>query len=61
MVTAMLPRVDLPEVLLEVATWTGFLGAFTHVSGRRHPLSTLWRHDLESLIVWLRKVRLLAL
>jgi len=28
----LLPRVDLPDVLLEVAGWTGFLGEFTHVS-----------------------------
>jgi len=27
-----LPRVDLPDVLLEVAGWTGFLTEFTHVS-----------------------------
>ena len=33
MVTAMLPRIDLPELLLEVASWTGFLSAFTHISG----------------------------
>ncbi len=28
----LLPRVDLPDVLLEVAGWTGFLAEFTHVS-----------------------------
>jgi Tn3 transposase DDE domain len=28
----LLPRVDLPDVLLEVAGWTGFLTDFTHVS-----------------------------
>jgi len=31
-VAALLPRVDLPDVLLEVAGWTGFLTEFTHVS-----------------------------
>ena len=31
-VAALLPRVDLPEVLLEVAAWTGFADEFTHVS-----------------------------
>jgi len=31
-VTALLPRVDLPEVLLEVQAWTGFADAFTHLS-----------------------------
>lgn len=30
--SALLPRVDLPEVLLEVASWTGFIEEFTHVS-----------------------------
>ncbi len=29
---ALLPRVDLPEVLLEVQAWTGFADAFTHLS-----------------------------
>ena len=31
-VDARLPRVDLPDILLEVAGWTGFLTEFTHVS-----------------------------
>jgi len=31
-VDELLPRVDLPDVLLEVASWTGFLREFTHVS-----------------------------
>lgn len=31
-VDALLPQVDLPDVLLEVAGWTGFLGEFTHIS-----------------------------
>ena len=31
-VDAVLPRVDLPDVLLEVAGWTGFLVEFTHIS-----------------------------
>jgi len=31
-VDALLPSVDLPDVLLEVAGWTGFLTEFTHVS-----------------------------
>jgi TnpA family transposase len=29
---ALMPKVDLPEVLLEVAAWTGFDAEFTHVS-----------------------------
>ncbi|MDH6626993.1 hypothetical protein M2271_004816 [Streptomyces sp. LBL] len=32
-VNAMLPRVDLPEVLLEVFSWTGADQAFTSVTG----------------------------
>ena len=31
-VQARLPRVDLSDVILEVQTWTGFAGAFTHIS-----------------------------
>ena len=30
-VSGMLPRVDLPELLLEVHCWTGFLDAYTHI------------------------------
>jgi hypothetical protein len=30
MVARMMPRVDLPEVLLEVDAWTGYLGEFSH-------------------------------
>ena len=30
MITRMMPRIDLPEVLLEVDAWTGYLGEFTH-------------------------------
>ena len=32
-VQAMLPRVDLPDLLMEVHAWTGFLDAYQHVSG----------------------------
>jgi hypothetical protein len=31
-VAALLPRVDLPELLLEVQAWTGFADQFTHLS-----------------------------
>ena len=30
---AMLPHIDLPDLLLEVHSWTGFLDAYVHVSG----------------------------
>jgi TnpA family transposase len=33
-VAAMLPRVDLPDLLLEVHGWTGFLDEYVHVGGR---------------------------
>ncbi|MGV9776959.1 Tn3 family transposase [Streptosporangium sp. NPDC003464] len=29
---AMLPRIDLPELLLEVHSWTGFLDAYVHLA-----------------------------
>lgn len=32
LVRALLPRVDIPDVLLEVAAWTGFPEEFTHLS-----------------------------
>ncbi|WP_208973207.1 Tn3 family transposase [Streptomyces malaysiensis] len=31
----MFPRIDLPDLLFEVHSWTGFLDAFGHVSERR--------------------------
>ena len=38
----MLPRVDLPEVILEVMSWVpGFTAAFTSVSGGRARLAGL--------------------
>lgn len=39
--TAMLPRVDLPEVLLEVFSWTGADQAFTSVTGGESRLADL--------------------
>jgi hypothetical protein len=36
----MLPRVDLPEVLLEVFSWTGADAAFTSITGGEAPA---WR------------------
>ncbi|GGP14693.1 hypothetical protein LDL08_35870 [Nonomuraea glycinis] len=38
---AMLPRIDLPELLLEVHSWTSFLDAYVHladISTRMHDL-----------------------
>ena len=32
-VDVMLPRVDLPDLLLEVHAWTGFLDEYTHIGG----------------------------
>lgn len=40
-VTARLPRVDLPEVLLEIAARTDFTSKFTHVSERESRMSDL--------------------
>ncbi len=40
-VAGMLPHVDLPDVLLEVHSWTGFLEEFTHTAGRATRLEDL--------------------
>ncbi len=40
-VAAMLPRVDLPDILLEVARWTSFTDGFTHVSEARSRVEDL--------------------
>lgn len=41
-VRAMLPRVGLPEVILEVMSWLpGFVGSFTSISGGRSRLDDL--------------------
>ncbi len=34
---ALLPRVSLPELLMEVDRWTGYTSALTHLTGRRAP------------------------
>jgi len=36
---AMLPRIDLPDLLMEVHAWTGFLDAYRHLSGARTQIS----------------------
>ena len=38
---AMLPRIDLADLLFEVHAWTGFLDAFTHVSTRESRMAGL--------------------
>lgn len=38
----MLPRVDLPEVLLEVFSWTGADQAFTSITGGEARLREAW-------------------
>jgi len=40
-VAARLPRVDLPEILLEIAVRTGFTNEFTHISERDSRVSDL--------------------
>lgn len=40
-VADLLPRVDLPEILLEVHSWTGFLDAYTHASGAASRMADL--------------------
>jgi TnpA family transposase len=40
-VDALIPRVDLPEALLEVQAWTGFADEFHHISERRTQVQDL--------------------
>jgi TnpA family transposase len=40
-VDALLPRIDLPDVLLEVDAWTGFTEEFTHISEGRARVDNL--------------------
>jgi len=42
-VQVMLPRADLPELLLEVHAWTGFLDAYTHAWPRPPPGQRTWQ------------------
>ena len=44
-VTALMPKVDLPDVILEVASWTGFPDEFTHVSEGEARVDDLWGPD----------------
>ncbi|MEU8148967.1 Tn3 family transposase [Nonomuraea sp. NPDC048901] len=46
---AMLPRIDLPELLLEVHAWTGFLDAYVHLAD----ISTRMNHLPTSLVALL--------
>ncbi|WP_067144018.1 Tn3 family transposase [Microtetraspora malaysiensis] len=46
---AMLPRIDLPELLLEVHSWTGFLDAYVHLAD----ISTRMRDLPRSLVALL--------
>ena len=41
-VAALMPKVDLPDVILEVASWTGFPDEFTHVSEGEARVDDLW-------------------
>jgi len=47
---ARLPRIDLPELLLEVDAWTGFLDAYVHVSGAEARMTDLPRSVAALLI-----------
>ncbi len=47
---AMLPRVDLPDLLLEVHAWTGFLDAYTHLGGSGSRMENL-HISLAALLV----------
>lgn len=41
-VAALMPKVDLPDVILDVASWTGFPDEFTHVSEGEARVDDLW-------------------
>lgn len=43
-VVARLPRVDIPEIVVEIAARTGFAEAFTHLTERTAHLAALGRH-----------------
>ena len=47
---AMLPKIDLPDLLFEVDAWTGFLDAFVHLSDGRTRMENL-KTSLVALLV----------
>jgi hypothetical protein len=47
---AMLPRIDLPELLLEVHSWTGFLDAYVHLADIATRMNDLPRSLVALLI-----------
>ena len=49
-VAGMLPRVDLPELLLEVHSWTGFLDAYTHIGQSNARMDDLPRSVAAMLV-----------
>jgi Tn3 transposase DDE domain len=48
--TAMLPKIDLPDLLFEVDSWTGFLDAFVHLGDGRTRMENL-KTSLVALLV----------
>jgi xanthine dehydrogenase iron-sulfur cluster and FAD-binding subunit A len=47
---ARLPRVDIPEIVVEIAARTGFAEAFTHLTERTAHLAALGRHIAAHLL-----------
>jgi TnpA family transposase len=46
------PRIDIPDLLAEVQTWTGFADQLTHAGGANPRMPDLQQHLIGALLAW---------
>jgi TnpA family transposase len=46
------PRIDIPDLLAEVQSWTGFTGQLTHAAGANPRMADLQQHLHAALLAW---------
>jgi len=46
------PRIDIPDLLAEVESWTGFTGQLTHAAGANPRMADLQQHLHAALLAW---------
>jgi Tn3 transposase DDE domain len=46
------PRIDIPDLLAEVNSWTGFTGQLTHAAGADPRMADLQQHLIAALLAW---------
>ncbi len=46
------PRIDIPDLLVEVQSWTGFTSQLTHAAGANPRMNDLQQHLFAALLAW---------